>query len=96
MNQFYYSIEYSITNRYDLNPLRVVGHTKCFADVDLTQQFTEIPFSELGVDLSYQDVKASTKDEITANIEAVVLPLMEAENVQAKLQEAYEIYTLGL
>lgn len=93
---FYYEINYSITNRYDLNPLRIVGFVKCFADEAKTEEFTQIPFVQLGVDLAYADVKGATKAEVTANIETVVLPLMETEEVQTKLEEDYEIHMLGL
>lgn len=93
---FYYNVEYSITNRYDLNPLRVVGFVRCYSDEVKTEEFTQIPFSELNVNLNYQDVKADTKEGVTANVEAVVLPLMQQDNVQAKLQEDYEINQMGL
>jgi hypothetical protein len=92
---FFYEVSYSITNRYDLNPLRVVGYVKCFTDEAKTIEFTQIPFSELGVNITYSDVRAATKEEVTANIEAVVLPMLETEDVQIKLQENYEIFTLG-
>lgn len=93
---FNYEISYSITNRYDLQPLRVVGFVKCFADEAKTEEFTQMPFQELGVNLTFADVKAATKEEVTANIEAVVLPILDKEEIQERLTEIYDLYMLGL
>lgn len=93
---FYYTIEKHITNIYDANELRIVGHVKCYGDEAKTQLLTELPFGNLGVTISVAECPKGSKEEFDAYIEEKVLEAVNKEEIQSKLTEIKMLKDLGI
>lgn len=93
---FYYTVNKNITNIYDGQPLRVVGNVSVFEDEAKTTLLTQIPFSELGVNLAVSDCPTDAADNFNGFIEQKVLEGINQSEIQAKLHQVQQIYNLGL
>lgn len=93
---FYYNVNKSITNIYDGQPLRIVGNVSVFTDEAKTSLLTQIPFSEIGVNLSVSDCPTTSKGAFEIFIEEKVLEGINQAEIQAKLEEVKVVQDLGL
>lgn len=93
---FYYTINKSITNIYDGQPLRIVGNVSVFNDEAKTDLLTQIPFSEIGVNLSVSDCPTTTAEEFNAFVEEKALEGINQPEIQNKLLEVQTLHNLGL
>jgi hypothetical protein len=93
---FYYTINKQITNIYDGQPLRVVGNVAVYNDETKEQELTQIPFSEIGVNLSVSDCPTTSKVDFDSFIDQEALTAIEQPYIQNKLIEVQTLYNLGL
>lgn len=96
---YYYELIKQVTNIYDGNPLRVVGFVRVFTDEAKTVALTELPFNALGINesqLLVSNLPHSTAEEFNSAIEAIIMPLVDSAEIQAKLDEIKTLKDLGL
>lgn len=93
---FYYTVNKSITNIYDGQPLKVVGNVSVFNDEAKEQLLTQIPFTEIGVNLSVSDCPTTSKEDFDSFIEQEALSAINQPEIQVKLTEVQTLYNLGL
>jgi hypothetical protein len=95
----YYEINKVVTNMYDGQGLQIQGHVKVYTDEAKKEYLTEIPFNELGVSseqLVFANIPHSTKEEFDQAVEDLVMPYVEVESIQAKLEEVKVAKELGI
>jgi hypothetical protein len=95
----FYEINKVVTNQYDGQGLRIQGHVKVYTDEAKQEYLTEIPFTELGVpseQLIFANIPHSTKEEFDQAVEDLVMPFVEQEDIQAKLEEVKVAKELGI
>lgn len=92
----FYTVEKNITNIYDGQPLRIVGHVDVYADEAKTVLLTEMPFSEIGVNLLVSDCPTDTAENFNNFVESKALEAINQPEIQAKLEQIKAVYDLGL
>jgi hypothetical protein len=95
----FYEINKVVTNMYDGQGLKIQGHVKVYTDEAKENYLTELPFNELGVpseQLVFANISHSTKAEFDQAVEGLVMPYVEAEAIQAKLEEVRIAKELGI
>lgn len=96
---FYYEIIKVLTNKYDGQPLQLSGYVKVYVDETKTDYLTEIPFTDLGIPqekLLFSNIPHSTKAEFDQAVNDLVMPYVETEAIQNKLQEVKEARDIGM
>jgi hypothetical protein len=93
---FYYTIDKHITNIYDSQELRVIGHIDVFEDEAKTILLTQMPFSEIGVNLMVSDCPTDTTDNFNNFVEQKALDGIGQPEIQAKLEQVKLVHDLGL
>jgi len=93
---FYYTVNKSITNIYDGQPLRIVGRVNVYEDEAKEVLLTEIPFSEIGVNLSVADCPTTSATDFNNFVEGKALEGINQPDIQAKLEQVKLVHDLGL
>jgi hypothetical protein len=93
---FYYIVNKQITNIYDGQPLRITGRVSVYNNESKTDMLTEIPFTEIGVNLSVADCPTTSKEEFESFIEQKALEGIDQPEIQNKLTEVKTLHDLGL
>ena len=93
---FYYTINKSITSIYNALPLRIVGNISVFEDEAKTVILTQIPFSEIGVNLAVSDCPTTSKEDFDNFIEQKALEGINQPEIQSKLEQVKLVHDLGL
>lgn len=93
---FYYTINKSISNIYDQNPLQVKGFINIYTDENKTQLLTQIPFSEIGVNLMVSDCPTTSKEDFNNFVDEKALEGINQPEIQAKLEQVKLVTDLGL
>ena len=93
---FFYNVKYETTNRYDGNPLHVVGRVEVFNDEAKTIKLTEIPFSNLGLYIEVSECPIESKEVFEEYINVRALQSINEYSIQVKLLELKNLYEIGL
>ncbi|KOC32556.1 hypothetical protein [Clostridium botulinum] len=95
-NKYFYTINKSLTNRFDTNPLRIVGFVEVFNDKEKNKKLTDISFNELEINLAFADCPHESKETFDKFIEDKVKTGLQKEEIQDKIKEIETAADLGL
>ena len=93
---FYYTINKSVSNLYDMEELNIIGTVDIFSDKTKLDKITTMSFVQLNLNLKFKDCPSSSKENFNEYIDKKVMEKIIEEKPQKKIDEIKRAKDLGI